>query len=423
MSWLWLWVALIGVAVADDDESFTEGSVTGGKHRGELVEAEEIAVDERRAALEADVAGDLGISIDELRALPHDLEVYRGSTALSTDPAFVHDCRVGIELIYQRRYREAKKHWDGLNEKYPHQGIGHVGNVLVYQALMLENFDYRYETQYAYHVELAIEELEAAIAEGGNLAWKYFLLCGATGIDSIHTMRKGEFVAALTSGLTAIGYVSKVKALAPEFADVILGDGLYKYWRSVVALNYKLIPAGTDERALGISLMKKAEAEAVFVRPAATLALIFSYIEERQFKKALERCHSGHALYPDNVINNMVTGRVYMYMRKYHDALSKFDEILVDSPDNERVHYYMAVSLTRMRKYGDALAEIDRYLGYELSEGFRASALHRKADIYYRQKDYDTAASLYQEAVKLNGYKPSKIRLARIKKLKKEGRI
>lgn len=421
MTWLALWLGLAMPAHADDD--FSEGSVTGGKHKTELVESDEPSLDERTAAVEKDVAADMGITVEELRALPYDLEVYRGSTALSTDPEFVHDCRKGIELIYERRYREAKKHWDGLNDKYPQQGIGHVGNVLVYQALMLENFDYRYEKQYEYHVELAIEELTAAIDEGGNLAWKYFLLCGATGIESIHTMRKGEFVTALTTGLTAIGHVNEVKELAPEFGDVILGDGLYKYWRSVVALNYKLLPAGTDERALGISLMKQAEAQATFVKPAATLALVFSYIEERQFKKALERCDWGRTLYPDNVINNMVTGRVYMYMRKYNDAMAIFDEILEDSPDNERVHYYKATSFTRLRKYDDALREIDLYLSFDLSDPFRASATHRKADIYYRQKDYDTAETYYAQAVKLNNYKPSKTRLARIKKMRKEGKI
>jgi tetratricopeptide (TPR) repeat protein len=223
-------------------------------------------------------------------------------------------------------------------------------------------------------------------------------------VESIHTMRRGDFVPALSRGVEAMSHIKKVKELAPLFADPVLGDGLYLYWKSVISMNSKLIPDGEDQRIEGMGLMRKAEVESTFVKPAATLALAFSWIEEREFKRALESCMRNRRDYPKNIINNMVMGRVHMYMRKYDNSLQVFQEVLAEAPDNMRVHYYMATTYLRMRDLDSAEIAIDKYLAYDLEPEFKAAGLHRKADIYYRRKDYKTAEKLYKEAVKVYDY-------------------
>jgi len=412
-----------GSALAQDDdkkkneEDFSEGSVSGGAKNSAINDGK--LPDFERT----DFSSDSPLTKEEALALPWPMEVHRGAVALGLESEFVWACYQGIEYIYKRDYKNAKSHWDSLNTKYPNRGVGHVGNVLLYQALMLENFDYRYEQQYLFHSQKALEELSDALQKPGEEAWEHFLTGGMIGIESIHTMRRGDFVPALTRGVEAIGHVKKVKELAPKFSDPVLGDGLYKYWKTVVSQNSKLLPDGSDDRVEGISLMRKAESEAVFVGPASTLALVFTWIEEREFNRSLESCMRNRRQYPQNIINSMVMGRVYMYMRKYDNSLKIFDEVLQTAPDNMRVHYYKATTFLRKRDYDSAELAIDKYLAFELEPEFKAAGLHRKGDIYYRRKEYKKAEKLYKEAVKVNDYEPSKARLKRIKKLKKEGKI
>jgi len=399
------------------DEDFKEGSVSGGASKSALIDGK--LPDFERT----DFTSDNPLSKEEALAMPWPMEVYRGAQALKLEPEFVWACYQGIEFIYKRDYKNAKTHWDSLNTTHPGRAVGHVGNVLLYQALMLENFDYRYEQQYLFHSQKALEELEAGLKKPGDEAWEHFLTGGMIGIESIHTMRRGDFVPALTRGVEAIGHVKKVKELAPKFSDPVLGDGLYKYWKTVVSQNSKLLPDGEDERVTGISLMRKAESEAVFVGPASTLALVFTWIEEREFNRSLESCMRNRRQYPQNIINSMVMGRVYMYMRKYDNSLKIFDEVLQTAPDNMRVHYYKATTYLRKRDYDNAEVSIDKYLTFDLEPEFKAAGLHRKGDIHYRRKDYKEAEKYYKQAVKLNDYSPSQARLKRIKKLKKEGKI
>ena len=413
--------ALSGVALASDDETedveedIGEGSVTGGKHGKVIYQT----IEYEKTIFEQEEP----ITAAEAALLPYPNFIYRGARSLGIEPEFVNDTYEGIELIYKRDYKRAKSHWDSMNGKYPARGLGHVGNVLIYQSLMLENFDYRYESQYKYHSGEAIAELNTSLKEEGDEAWEHFLLGGMIGVESIHTMRKGDFVPALSRGLEAIGHIKEGRERAPDFSDPVLGEGLYKYWRSVVTMNSKVLPDFSDEREAGLSLMKKAEVEAIFVRPAASLAMAFSWIEERQMRRALDACSKNYRPYPANIINNMLMGRIFMYMRNYDKSIETFNEALATSPDNQRVHYYLATTLLRKRDYDAAEREIDIYLKFDLESQFKAAGLHRKADIYYRRKDYKTAEKYYKQAVKEDDYKPSKARIKRIKQLKKEGKI
>ena len=62
---------------------------------------------------------------------------YLGGEMLGVDPEFVHDCREGLEMIYQRDYSGAMSHWDDLGRKWRGTGVAPVGRVLVWQALRL----------------------------------------------------------------------------------------------------------------------------------------------------------------------------------------------------------------------------------------------------------------------------------------------
>lgn len=349
-------------------------------------------------------------------------EAYIGQQVLGLDPKFVHDARNGLHLIYLRDYKGARKQFFDIGQEYPGWGIAPVGEVLVWQALMLENFDFRFEGQYQTALRKSQAELQAAMQLPGNEAWEYFLMSGLLGIDSIHTMRHEEWGKALGRGYEAMKMVTKVKEAAPDFADIRLGDGLFNYWVTVVSKSTKLIPDMGDKRQEGIGDMRRVESQGIFLAPAATLALTFTWIEEGAKKEALRSSVRNQKRYPNNVINNLVLARVQMYNNIYDQSEKTLKHVLATDSGNRRAHYYLARLYLRWKKTSEALASLDRYLAFsDLDKRDRGVALYYKGIAFMRKKDLDAAEAAFKESWKVSKFERSKRRLANIEKLRSEG--
>ena len=243
------------------------------------------------------------------------------------------------------------------------------------------------------------------------------MLGAMLGVDSIHLMRKEEYVSSLSRGYEAMKAIKKSQELAPGFTDSTLGDGLFNYWATVVSLNTKSIPNRSDDRQKGIRQIKRVEQQGIFLRPAATLALTYTWIEEGNRKKALEAALRNQQKYPDNVINNQVLGRVYMYNKKYAESEKTFKHVLKVDPGNRRVHYYLGLLYIKWGKADQALKSLDHYLEFsDLTEREKGGALYYKGNVYFARKDYGTAKKYYKESVVVSGNKRAKNRLQTIER-------
>ena len=156
--------------------------------------------------------------------------------------------------------------------------------------------------------------------------------------------------------------------------------------------------------------MQKAEKESVFLRPAASHALTYTWIEERKMKLALETARMLRNAYPNNVINLQVLGRVEMYNKKYQDSENTFRRVLTISPKNERAHFYLARLYLRMKKYKEAEKEINIYLKFDTNDYQKGYAHYYHGHILMRQRKYTEAADSYESAWKVNKIKGSKER-------------
>lgn len=351
-------------------------------------------------------------------------KVVLAADALDMEVDFIGRAWQGTEHIYGREYKQGQDIWFALHQDYPGRAVQHIGSVLVYQSRMMENWDFRGEDQYRYHSDEAIRQLEAAIEEPGNEGWEHFAMAGMLGIESINVFRKDEYVAAVGKGIDALNHIQEVKQVAPNFADIYLCDGLYKYWRTVVAQSSKAIPDGVDERQAGIADMKLAEQKAVFVGPGSSIGLTYTYIEEDQYKTALTYTSKLKQDYPSSVINLLLHARVQLYLKRYNPALKTLDQVKAVAPENQRMHYYYSTAYMKKGALLKAHASVDTYLGFsDVTAYYRGQAWHRKGDLYYRQKNFDEAEKAYKEAVRLTGYKPAKKRLEKIKEMRKAGEI
>lgn len=362
--------------------------------------------------------------IEAFRDLPFESEAYRGAEQLGLNPEFVHDVRAGLELLYLRDYRGTRRHFEGVEAKWPGSAIAPVMDAVVWQALMLENFDYQYDRQYETSSRLAREALATAIAQPGNEGWEHFLMVGVTGIEAIHTVRKGKYMGALSLAFEAMDHVQKSKEASPEFVDLKLADGMYHYWRTVMTMDSSLLPDFGDFREQGMAEMGEVQTGGIFLQMPASLSISFALIEERQLKQANTAVLRIARSYPNNIINNLVLGQVQTYRRQYDDALVTWDRITTADPNNKRVRYWRGLTLLRSGQRSAAIVEFQTYLASDyLEDHHRAAAHYRLGQAYYREKQYNEAWESYKEADRVNSYKPARAAMDRMKTAKREGRI
>jgi tetratricopeptide (TPR) repeat protein len=416
------WMLLsLGVAQADPGgagataEEDTEGERVGGKQPPPL------AREPRPAELTFELPKATLANVDEL---PYPHLTYLGAEAMKLDPMFVYGVQQGLELMFLRKYNESRDHFSNLEQTFPGTGVRAVADTLVWQGLMLENFDYRYDKQYWTSSKTARSELETAISTPGNNAWEHLAMASVVGIESIHTMRKGSYLSALQLAFSAMDHIEKCRAAAPNLLDLKLADGMYNYWRSVITMNSKVLPDFGDHRPEGLEQMSQVQSSGIFIAPLASLALAFSWAEEGNYKNAISACVRNRTKYPDNIINNLTCGMIYTYDRKFPEAMTVYERVLQVDPNNSRVHYWKGYTLLKSGQFEAAKGEFTTYLGSQHLEPYHQSfAYFRLGQAYARLQDYTKAAENYRAAIKVDGNKGAKKALEGLEQRKKDGKI
>jgi tetratricopeptide (TPR) repeat protein len=348
----------------------------------------------------------------------------RGAEQLHLDLGFVTGIQGGLEKLYRRDYAGTKTYFLQLELEYPNTAVAEVVDTLIWQAMMLENFDFRYDSQYWVASKTARAALDRALAAPGNEAWEHFLYGGIVGLESIHTARTGSYQSALQLAFEALDHIQKTRELAPTFTDLLLADGMYNYWRTVITESSSLLPDFGDKRAEGIAQMRQVEEGGIFLGPATTLALAFTWIEAGKYTDALASCQKNRAVYPHNVINNLLQGMTYTSLRKYPDAIHLFDEVLADAPENHRAHYLKGLALLRAARYADAETELTTYIASDYLEKWELSGAHwRLGQTYEKQQKWSGADAEFTASVKLDGNPQAKSALEALRTRRKKGEI
>ena len=348
------------------------------------------------------------------------IRIINGAKWLNMSEDFVYMCWEIMEGLYIRDYDKLDASIEKAEKLYPNTGVGATGTVLKWQMKMLENFDFAYENQYRNAYKITVHELEEALEKEGNEAWERFLIGAVVGIDAIHLLRKEEYFSAITQGFGAIGHIEKAKELAPEFVDADLGDGLWLYWRSLIAMNIPGFSSFADKRAEGIQLMQNAEQKSVFLRPASSHALTYTWLEERKMKRAESTAVRLQKQYPKNIINLQLLGRIYMYENQFAKSEQTFKKVILIDSKNQRVHYYLGRLYLRWRKNDLAYKHLYRYLQYSLSDMHKGYAFYYLGHVYARDKEYVKAEDAYNQAYKYAKIKQAKNRAKSMKSKQSE---
>lgn len=86
---------------------------------------------------------------------------------------------------------------------------------------------------------------------------------------------------------------------------------------------------------------------------------------------------------------------------KYEDAIRKYQEALVQEPDNTKIHYNLARALYKNNKFPEAEAEYQLCL-LTKDRAFQAQTLYNIGNCKFKQGDLEAAIDSYRASLMLN---------------------
>ncbi|HCP44553.1 MAG TPA: hypothetical protein DIU15_00730 [Deltaproteobacteria bacterium] len=345
---------------------------------------------------------------------------FSGENNIGVHRAEFRAAQEGMELLYQRRYLESLQVFEVAGIDFPDSPLGPVGRAIVYQAMMLENYDYSWDRAYMTEYGEAKDRMRVALRSDQYKAWNYFLAAIHLGIDAMYQVRKSEYLSAFNKAWDALEYIKKVERVAPQFVDVQLGLGLYNYWRTAITEKASYLPSFGDHRAEGLEQMRLAKDKGLLASAPAAIALSYSYMEQRNWSSALAEGAWANRLYPNNIINQMTIGRVHRMKKDWPAALAIFERILEIDPENKRVWFHIGETHYKSRRNNtEAKKAYNRYMETQPHAEYLAHTYYRLGLIERRRRHYDAAIDLLKKAVTTwPKFKPAGARLDQVKKEK-----
>ncbi len=99
--------------------------------------------------------------------------------------------------------------------------------------------------------------------------------------------------------------------------------------------------------------------------------------------------------------STMRSGNKALNKGDIEQALEKYQEALVQEPDNEKIHYNIGRALYKLQKYPEAISEFQLGL-LTKNKSFQAKTLYNIGNCHYKQGKLDEAVSSYISSLLLN---------------------
>jgi len=310
----------------------------------------------------------------------------------------------GMELIYERRYPQALERFEEAEIDFPDSPLGSVGRSIVWQAKMMETGTFEYERAYLTDASEAETRFKASRRDRSRKDWNGFLFAVHSALGAMYDVRHERNLAAFDKAWDAMEAVKDVHRNRPEFEDLQLAFGLYNYWRTVMTQRIDGLPAFADKADLGIDQMVVARDKGTLASAPARLALIYSYYDGKQFDAALAEAKAAQALYPTNLLNQMILGRTQARTRDNAAAEASFRVATTIAPEYWEGWYRLArlVAKDRTRRT-EARAAYDDALTAAATPHQMAQTAYRRGLLERSARKWDDAIAWFERAV---GFEP-----------------
>lgn len=295
------------------------------------------------------------------------------------------EIRTGIDLSISEKYEEAIKHFTTLKTSYPLSPAGSFFLAALWQSMMMDFETKEWEANFYDEINNAIESARHALKKNKSDANLQFFYGGALAYKSFQLARDKKYPAAIRTAIISIKELKKVNKIDSTFCDSYLGIGSYQYWRSRLTKKFSWLPFFPDRRKEGLDKIERVSECGIYSKWAALSNLAWIYIEEKNYRKAIECARAGLDRFPDSRFFLWPLGDAQFRNGDYENASQTYHKILdsvVSQSFNNHyneilLHYKLGQCYAKMAKYKAAKIECEKAIALKAAEEV-AKRAHKK---------------------------------------------
>ncbi len=347
-----------------------------------------------------------------------------------SDSSADYHTRRGVDFIYGMQFDSARNEFQELIKINPTHPSGYFFMAMVEWWKILTNPDDKNSDEKFYSLLAnVISMCDKRLKENPNDVTSLFFKGGSIGFRGRLRVHREQWLHAANDGRLAIPIVHQAYKLEPDNVDVLLGMGIYNYYRDVIPNEYPIVkpfvilfPSG--DKMLGIQQLRQAAEQAKYANVEATYFLIQLLLNyERQYSQALPLAQKIFRKYPNNPIFHRYVGRLHAALGRWEDVQKVFNVIIDRSFKNQNgynhialreAYYYLGLNyfntsvLDEALKYFYKCDELSRSLDTSDQSGFMVMTNLKIGMIYDLQSKRDLAIKQYNKVLNMTAYQNSK---------------
>lgn len=273
----------------------------------------------------------------------------------------------GIRLSIHHDYSQAEQIFQQLIENHPDHPVGYFFMAATIQSKMMDYESEQWSRDFQRYIRLAIDaaERKAATSPEHDL-WSLFYHGSALCYLALYEGRNGDYLKALSHGLSGISILKKIITIDPQFHDAYFGIGSYQYWRSQKTRLINWLPLVSDDRAEGILKVRQAIRQGKYTQYAAMNELIWILLDAGQADEAYAWALQGLEQFPQSRFFLWGAAKSALALESYSAAATHFQQLLasiINSPtDNDYNEYLCRLKLAQCYEKLGQLAETSQQI-------------------------------------------------------------
>jgi len=238
----------------------------------------------------------------------------------------------GIMNIVNQQYTRANRYFDQLVLDFPELPLG---KIYLTASKIAEAYDYKNEYDSDYiesNLQEAKEQAEELLSTDEDNLWFNYYYALAEGYIAYFNAIRGDWFSALSTGMNSISTFGNCLNIDNNFYEAYIAIGTYEYWVSRRTEFLDWMPFYEDETEIGIEKLRTAIRFASYNSHLAVNSLIWIYIDQRDFKTAIEIGRNAVNEFPDSRYFKWGLARAYedvnpdSSIQLYYEILNSFPE-------------------------------------------------------------------------------------------------
>lgn len=289
--------------------------------------------------------------------------------------------KMGISFIIDQKYDDAENIFlqlDKSREDLP------LGKIYLAAVQITKSYDYEIpfnDSLISDYLDEAKNISEQLLKMDDKNIWHKYFFALTEGYTAYYNALRGSWLQAFLTGLNSIAAFEDCLEIEKEFNEAYIAIGSYKFWKSRKTEFLSWLPIVDDEKEIGISYLKRAANKSGYNSHIAIHSLIWIYIDQEDYYKAIELAIRALSDFPNSRIFKWGLARAYENIdplksaELYQEILDSYPKNLISNKINEVTlrhliaQQYVKLDLKR-RAIGhcDEILKIKNYTEFEFDK-------------------------------------------------------